>query len=929
MRILAEVADALAHAHSRGVVHRDIKPDNVMLTGRHALVTDFGVAKAVSEATGRQTMTTAGVALGTPAYMAPEQATADPHVDHRADLYALGAMGYELLTGRPPFTGITPQQVLAAHVTQAADPVTAHRPSVSPVLSDVIMKCLAKRPADRWQSADELLAQLEPLATPSGGSTPTQTAPITGVAPALDPWHGHPIRVGGLFLLAAVAVLGVVFFLTIQLGLPDWVLLAALGLLGIGLPIMVITGLAERRRATAHATGLMPATAGLQGWLTWRKAIGGGVLAFSVLAVGTVVYTVMRLLGLGPVGTLVAAGKLSARDKVLVADFANRTADSTLGQTVTEAFRIDLAQSPVVSVMASAAVGEALQRMERDPSKPLDAAATREVALRTGAKAIVEGEISPIGKGMVLTARLVTPTDGAELVALRETAENDAGILAAIDRLSKRMRERIGESLRSIRSNEPLDQVTTGSLEALRLYTQGAHATDAGNFEQGISLLQQAVGLDTGFAMAWRKLGVAFINSSADYSRTVAAYTKAFQHRDRLPEVERYLTAASYYDNVEYDLDKSMAAYRAVLQISPDQTTALNNLAGGLLTRRQYAEAEQLLLHAVEVDPTGITFYNQAIQAQLLQGKRAEAPTTGDRLAKAAPESPFLPIVLGQLATSREAYDSAQRFFRLAAGRPEPAIQSYALNSLASIEMIHGQLANAERTYRELIAVSEKRGQAGSYVANAALISDLGAIYRRDKSGTLKPVEAALQRYPLAKLSPLDRPYSELAIAYALAGQPAPAKQMLAEYEANVPEAIRRANPWRHYAAGLVALADGRAPDAITEFRAWCEELGCPDPARFELGLAYDAAKQTDSALAVYQRAVTVPKHLFTFYSDAYDLARNYQRLGELYEERGEKDKAADYYGRFIKLWKDADPELQPQVKEAKERLARLVGEKP
>ena len=108
-RVLREVADALSYAHERGVVHRDIKPDNVLLSGRHALVTDFGVAKAVSEATGRQALTTAGVALGTPTYMAPEQATADPHTDHRVDLYALGATAYELLTGRPPFVAPTAQ----------------------------------------------------------------------------------------------------------------------------------------------------------------------------------------------------------------------------------------------------------------------------------------------------------------------------------------------------------------------------------------------------------------------------------------------------------------------------------------------------------------------------------------------------------------------------------------------------------------------------------------------------------------------------------------------------------------------------------------------------------------------------------------------------------------------------------------------------
>ena len=132
VRILSEVVDALAHAHQHGVVHRDIKPDNILLSGRHALVMDFGVAKAVSEASGRQKLTTAGVALGTPAYMAPEQAAADPHLDHRVDIYAVGALGYELLTGRPPFTGLTAQEVLAAHVTQAPESVEQRRAGLPP-----------------------------------------------------------------------------------------------------------------------------------------------------------------------------------------------------------------------------------------------------------------------------------------------------------------------------------------------------------------------------------------------------------------------------------------------------------------------------------------------------------------------------------------------------------------------------------------------------------------------------------------------------------------------------------------------------------------------------------------------------------------------------------------------------------------------------
>ncbi len=203
VRILMEVADALSEAHAHGVVHRDIKPDNVLLRGRHALVADFGVAKAVTAATGYQLLTSAGVALGTPTYMAPEQATADPHQDHRVDIYALGVLGYELLTGHAPFTATTAQEMLAAHVTLAPDPVERWRPAVSPALAQIIMKCLAKKPADRWQTAEEVLQALEPLATPSGGTTPTQTRPLIalGNVPRWGKWAG---AVAGIAVVALV-----------------------------------------------------------------------------------------------------------------------------------------------------------------------------------------------------------------------------------------------------------------------------------------------------------------------------------------------------------------------------------------------------------------------------------------------------------------------------------------------------------------------------------------------------------------------------------------------------------------------------------------------------------------------------------------------------------------------------------------------------
>lgn len=264
VQVLREIADALGYAHSQGVVHRDIKPDNVLVSGRHVLVTDFGVAKAVSDSAGGQSLTSLGMALGTPAYMAPEQASADPHVDHRADIYALGAMGYEMLCGQPPFTGPNPQAVLAAQVMKQPTAVSAARPAVPAALNALVMRCLEKRPSDRWQSAEELGTQLDLLLTPSGGTTPTTAVPAisSGTEAALK--RAHPLRVAALFALASVVVLSLVWLAVQRIGLPDWVFYVGIGLMAAGLPIMLLTANRERQRALARSTGTGPSAAGLQ-----------------------------------------------------------------------------------------------------------------------------------------------------------------------------------------------------------------------------------------------------------------------------------------------------------------------------------------------------------------------------------------------------------------------------------------------------------------------------------------------------------------------------------------------------------------------------------------------------------------------------------------------------------------------------------------
>ncbi|GAC1648884.1 MAG: hypothetical protein NVS4B3_05100 [Gemmatimonadaceae bacterium] len=194
MRVLREIASALAYAHEHSIVHRDIKPDNVLLSGGAAMVTDFGVAKALSSSSNAEqgSVTSLGVALGTPAYMSPEQASADPTLDHRADVYTFGVLAYETLTGQTPFSGRTPQGLLAAHVAEAPEPVQRRRPSLPAGLAALVMRCLEKRPADRPQSAAEIVHALDALTTPSGGMAPASAVrPVSDAAHATRPrpWH--------------------------------------------------------------------------------------------------------------------------------------------------------------------------------------------------------------------------------------------------------------------------------------------------------------------------------------------------------------------------------------------------------------------------------------------------------------------------------------------------------------------------------------------------------------------------------------------------------------------------------------------------------------------------------------------------------------------------------------------------------------------
>ena len=202
-RILSEVASALDYAHAGKMIHRDIKPENVMFYHGHAVVLDFGIGKALSEALEQNPAfprfkTTAHKPLGTAMYMAPEQIRAEPDLDHRADLYALGVVAYEMITGHPPFTGKSVQAIFSAHANQAPDPIAPRREGVPPRLTAIVMKALEKEPAKRPQSGEEIVRAIAGI---SSDKAPWGVPAVLARAPVWLPWAIAVVSTGVAIVL--------------------------------------------------------------------------------------------------------------------------------------------------------------------------------------------------------------------------------------------------------------------------------------------------------------------------------------------------------------------------------------------------------------------------------------------------------------------------------------------------------------------------------------------------------------------------------------------------------------------------------------------------------------------------------------------------------------------------------------------------------
>jgi Flp pilus assembly protein TadD len=400
---------------------------------------------------------------------------------------------------------------------------------------------------------------------------------------------------------------------------------------------------------------------------------------------------------------------------------------------------------------------------------------------------------------------------GEVLAAQRETANDSTELVPAVDRLSKRLREKIGESLKTVRAGGPLDRVTTPSLAALRKHSQALRAYSVeGDLPKAVALWEEAIALDTTFAAAYRGLGVSLFNTISQRARAVDALAKAFRYRDQLTDRERYETESVYYIAVTAEYEKAAAACRALLDAYPDDQSVLIRLGAAYSGLRDYARAERAFRRAIEVDSTrSSTAYSNVLHFQIIFGRLAQAETTLARARAKFSANPKFEFHAAALAVGRGDYAGAEARWRGDAFQQDADWRADASVALASLAVLRGELRAAEEHLADAQSLAEQSGAAEDALRRAVLAAYLDVWFRRAPERAVKTMEAALRRHPLAKMQPLDRPYLLLASVYAVAGRPAQARALITEYEGIDIKLRRRQEPARRHRAQRRACAGG------------------------------------------------------------------------------------------------------------------------
>lgn len=593
---------------------------------------------------------------------------------------------------------------------------------------------------------------------------------------------------------------------------------------------------------------------------------------------------------------------LTDRDTIVLADFVNNTADPVFDGTLRQGLAVQLEQSPFLKIMDDGQVQRVLRRMTLPPGARITNQVAREVCVREGAAATIDGTIASLGKSYVITLQAIACTDGATLGREQIQAEDKEHVLSAVGAAATAMRSKLGETRSSIQKlNRPLEEATTPSLEALQNYTAGQAEMTRGRFLDAIPLLERAISIDPNFALAHYFLGVAFDNAG-DIPRSHECWNRAVRLVDRVSEYERSRIMQAHYQATG-ELDKGVAAAQASSRNYPRFWGFPNSLSNIYIDLGQYEEGLKAALEASRLQPNVEQPYRRQLDAYICLDRRQEARQLAEKLRAQGLGGTRIHQRFLEMAYVEDDQPAIAREIQWFAGKPEEYL-SFGLQ--AANRNAHGQRRESHKLFERAEAAARRWGltHVAAELEEADALADALA-------GNCLTVRR------------LGRP----ALALAMCGDAARAEKLAAETSKLYPNgtiwnavqlpairaaiALSREEPSR--SVDLLASA------AVYE-RAYFE-------APYLRGLAYLRLRKGTEATAEFQKVVDHKganwasgwRHPFwaQFYSPSYlGMARGFALAGDT-------AKARKAFEDFFELWKDADSDI-PVLQQAKAEYAKL-----